>query len=267
VPVGGVPIGCVKDWCRQQFSMRKNIGNKHLRFGGRNHRQRDFDQLMLMRVANHLSNARQGCDLVWGPLRIAAGYDDLTLRIFSMNPANRRPCILVRRSSDRASIQDHDPGIARRRGTRQTALMELAFQRGTVSLCSPASKVLYEKTLHKPNVNRKGAESPSPIPLSRGHLPLLPKAFTAQNRAALGWAEGDGSVFSALRADRAGFHFGKTVTSGGGTNHRDTLRLAGPTVLGFILELFVVEEQLFAGGENEIGIAIDALQHLVLEFH
>jgi hypothetical protein len=31
--------------------------------------------------------------------------------------------------------------------------------------------------------------------------------------------------------------------------------------------LFVVEEQLFSGGKDEIGPAVNALQHLVLEFH
>jgi hypothetical protein len=31
--------------------------------------------------------------------------------------------------------------------------------------------------------------------------------------------------------------------------------------------LFVVEEELFAGGENKIIAAINALEHPVLEFH
>jgi hypothetical protein len=36
---------------------------------------------------------------------------------------------------------------------------------------------------------------------------------------------------------------------------------------GLVLELFVVIEQLLAGGENEGGAAVYALQYLILEFH
>jgi hypothetical protein len=35
----------------------------------------------------------------------------------------------------------------------------------------------------------------------------------------------------------------------------------------FVLELFVVEEELFAGGEDEIITAVDTLESLILEFH
>ena len=45
------------------------------------------------------------------------------------------------------------------------------------------------------------------------------------------------------------------------------LVLAILAALGFVLELFVVEEKLFARGEHEIGTAVNALQHPVLEFH
>src|SRR5665811_390080 len=37
--------------------------------------------------------------------------------------------------------------------------------------------------------------------------------------------------------------------------------------LGFVLELLVVEEKLFARGEDEIGAAVNTFQNLVLEFH
>jgi hypothetical protein len=38
-------------------------------------------------------------------------------------------------------------------------------------------------------------------------------------------------------------------------------------VLGIVLELLVVEKKLFAGGENKLGAAIDALQNLIRIFH
>jgi hypothetical protein len=47
----------------------------------------------------------------------------------------------------------------------------------------------------------------------------------------------------------------------------NAFRLAILAALGFVLELFVVEEELLAGGEDEIRTAVDALQNLVLEFH
>ena len=51
------------------------------------------------------------------------------------------------------------------------------------------------------------------------------------------------------------------------TEDRDPLCLTGLTAFGLVLELLVVEEQLFSGRENEIGPAVYALEYLVLEFH
>ena len=42
---------------------------------------------------------------------------------------------------------------------------------------------------------------------------------------------------------------------------------AGLAAFGFVLELFVVEEKLFAGGKNEIGPTINALEGPILKFH
>jgi len=42
---------------------------------------------------------------------------------------------------------------------------------------------------------------------------------------------------------------------------------AGLAAFGFVLELFVVEEKLFAGGKNEIGPTINTLEGPILEFH
>ena len=36
---------------------------------------------------------------------------------------------------------------------------------------------------------------------------------------------------------------------------------------GFVLELFIVKEELFASGENKVCAAIHALENLVLELH
>jgi hypothetical protein len=47
----------------------------------------------------------------------------------------------------------------------------------------------------------------------------------------------------------------------------NALRLALFAALGVVLELFVVEEDLLAGCENELGAAVDALQYSIREFH
>jgi hypothetical protein len=59
-----------------------------------------------------------------------------------------------------------------------------------------------------------------------------------------------------------------SVARGGRSRqHRYTLRLAGLTAFGFVLELLVVKEQLFAGCKNECGAAVDAGEYLILKFH
>jgi hypothetical protein len=43
--------------------------------------------------------------------------------------------------------------------------------------------------------------------------------------------------------------------------------LAVLAAFGFVLELFIVEEELFTSGENEVGAAVHTLENLVLEVH
>jgi hypothetical protein len=45
------------------------------------------------------------------------------------------------------------------------------------------------------------------------------------------------------------------------------LRLALLAALGVVLEILVVEEQLFACGKDEVGTAINALENFIREFH
>jgi hypothetical protein len=53
----------------------------------------------------------------------------------------------------------------------------------------------------------------------------------------------------------------------GRPQNRHSLGLAGFAALGFVPELFIVEEQLLPGCENKIRTTVDALQHLIPEFH
>ena len=48
---------------------------------------------------------------------------------------------------------------------------------------------------------------------------------------------------------------------------RDPLALAILATLRLVLELLVVEKQLFTSGKDEIRTAVDALEYFVLELH
>ena len=100
-------------------------------------------------------------------------------------------------------------------------------------------------------------------------MPPLLETFATEDGAALGRPKGDRSLLATLRADRASFNLGKTLSlhTRRGPQHRDAFCLAGFAPFGFVFELFVVKEQLFPGREDEVGPAVDALQYFVLEFH
>ena len=97
-------------------------------------------------------------------------------------------------------------------------------------------------------------------------MPPLLKALAAQYRPPLCGTERNSGFFPALRAIRPRLDLSVALSLGGAEN-RDPLSLAGLTTLGLILELLIVEKQLFAGGKDEIRTAIDALECLVLELH
>jgi hypothetical protein len=103
-----------------------------------------------------------------------------------------------------------------------------------------------------------------------GYVSLLREALAAEDRTPLRGAERDGGFLAALGAGGARFHTKKVVRvahglRGGEDGH--ALGLAGLTALGFVLELFVAEEQLFPGSEDKVSAAVDAGQYLILKFH
>jgi hypothetical protein len=95
----------------------------------------------------------------------------------------------------------------------------------------------------------------------RHQLPwLLLEAGPAQHGPTLGWLEGNRGGGATLRTGGPGLRAHTRAAAG-------ALRLALLAVLGVVLELFVVEEKLLAGGENELSAAIDALQNSIGKFH
>jgi hypothetical protein len=97
-------------------------------------------------------------------------------------------------------------------------------------------------------------------------LPFLLKAFPAQYGPPLGRTKWNRRLLTALGA--TGTSLGLDVgLAMDGAQYRDPFPLTVLAALGFVLELLVVEEQLFACREHEVRATIDAFQHLVLEFH
>jgi hypothetical protein len=96
----------------------------------------------------------------------------------------------------------------------------------------------------------------------------LLKAFAAENGASLRRSEGDGGFLTALGASGASFRLVEGLSGRArGAQDRDPFRLADLATLGLVLELLVMKKQLLAGGEDEVGTAVDTLQDLILEFH
>jgi len=98
----------------------------------------------------------------------------------------------------------------------------------------------------------------------------LRKTFATEDGAALRGAERNCGLLAALGAGGPGLDLAIAVVAWRrrtGSEHGNALGLAGLAALGLVLELLVVEEKLFPGGEDKVCAAIDALQHLVLKFH
>src|SRR5271157_294706 len=99
-----------------------------------------------------------------------------------------------------------------------------------------------------------------------GGSPLL-EALPTENWPALGWLEGNRGLLAAAGTVGPGFHSG---TNPRGRSHAwrgNPFGLAGLATFRFVLEVFIVEEQLFPGCKDEVSAAVNTLQNLVLEFH
>src|SRR5690349_21593028 len=98
-----------------------------------------------------------------------------------------------------------------------------------------------------------------------GSTTLL-EALAAEYWATLRGFEGHSRFLAAMRTSRAGLDLLITIYWSCAQCVRPFC-LAGFAPFRFILELLVVEEELFAGGEQKFRAAVDALEQPVLEFH
>jgi hypothetical protein len=86
------------------------------------------------------------------------------------------------------------------------------------------------------------------------------EAIAAQDGPALRGQKWHRRLCAALGAGRAGFWAGAGRTGG-------SLGFAGLAALGIVPELLLVEEQLLAGGKDEITATVDTFQDLVNKLH
>ena len=93
---------------------------------------------------------------------------------------------------------------------------------------------------------------------ARANCPTLLEAFAAENWTSLRRLKGHGSFFAAVRAGRARLNLLISVCRSS-TYCRCPLGFAGFTALGLVLELLIVEEELFASREEKLRAAVDAL--------
>jgi hypothetical protein len=100
------------------------------------------------------------------------------------------------------------------------------------------------------------------------HGSALLKAFPAEHRAPLGWPERHGCFLAALRAICLGFRAHLQAAAVGVTTATfGASCFATLTPFGFVLETFVGEKHLFAGGKYKLGAALRTLQDPIVIFH
>jgi hypothetical protein len=106
--------------------------------------------------------------------------------------------------------------------------------------------------------------------LSCAHGPALLKAFPAKYRAPLRRPERYGRLLAALRTIRLGFRAHLQSATVGVATAAAALGascFATLTSLWFVLEAFVGEKHLFAGGKYKLGAALRTLQDPIVIFH
>ena len=101
---------------------------------------------------------------------------------------------------------------------------------------------------------------------SSGSFALL-ETLPAINRAALRRLERDCRLTLTAGADSLGFYALIIASALRQTKRLGALALTCLTAFRFVLELFIVEEKLFTGSEDEVSAAVHTLKNLVLELH
>jgi hypothetical protein len=94
----------------------------------------------------------------------------------------------------------------------------------------------------------------------------LLETLPTEDWPALRGFEGDRGLLATPGAISPRFHL-VIIAWRRGSQRGGPLGLAGFATFGFVGELLIVEEQLFARRKYEVRSAVDTLQYLILEFH
>jgi len=104
--------------------------------------------LMLVGIADHGGDAREGGDLFGGALGVASGDDNFGQRVLALHATNGGPRVLIGGGGNRTRIQDDEIGACRGRAV-EPASLELTFESSAIGLRGPASEVFYVIGCHR----------------------------------------------------------------------------------------------------------------------
>src|SRR5579863_6807928 len=110
---------------------------------------------MFMGISDDDAHARQRRNFLGSPLGVAAGHDDLRVRILSSHAPDRRPRILVGGCRHGAGIQYHHGCLRGSGSPGQASLLELAFESCPIRLRGAASEVFYVVSGHMSMVSQR----------------------------------------------------------------------------------------------------------------
>jgi hypothetical protein len=244
--------------------------------------EHNFGELMFVRVTDYGGYAGQGGDFLGSALGIASGDNNSCQRVLALDAADGGAGVPIGGIGDGAGVQNDEVGLGGG-GAGEGAGFELTIEGGAVGLGGAASEVFDVVGEHGAMVAQAGQRTrrilAGRLPLQRrvhgrcvppgesrkrsggGGDFLLREAFAAEDGATLCGAEGDGGLLAALGAGGPSFDARALMSVARrrrGAEDSHTLGLAGFTALGFVLEPFIVEKQLFSGGKNKLGAAVDA---------
>jgi hypothetical protein len=157
-------------------------------------------------------------------------------------------------TSRRVTLQSHKIAV------EAVAHVETACERARVS--SGLRRLVFDAQRNKTAATIRVAAV-----LGGAHGAALLEALAAEDRPTLRWAEGDSGLLAALGT--SGFGFGADLRAAACATRRTlgALGFAGFAAFGFVLEAFIGEKHLFAGGEDKLRTAFGTLQDFIVEFH
>lgn len=103
---------------------------------------------MFVGIPDHLAHAGKGGNLLRCALRIAAGHDDLAVRILMTNPAYCGAGILIGSRGHRTGVENHNLCLRGSLGRLQPTIAELTFQSRPICLGGSTTEVLYVECRH-----------------------------------------------------------------------------------------------------------------------